>query len=251
MVENVGWALYNVLMYDAQNLSLVQAFFKNKWVRLVLVFDALLVVVLVGVMIFENTKSAMVDILTVPSVAKVRIGGGEYKSGAYKIHPGDYEAEVKADGFVTKTVPVSAREGEISKVWVYLVPEEGNMNYYAQHEEDWENMRLLDDEEAQRVYKLLSISDVLPLYYTEHFFDTDGEISMEKDVIVTTLSSKNDFNCQEYYCLQASTYLLNEDESIIRKMLVEEGYNLDDYGMKWRVYDGDEPDFDIMEELNE
>lgn len=238
-------------MYDAQNLSPLQAFLRSKWVRVVLVVDVLLVLLLIGVAIFQNTKTATVDILTVPSVAKVKIGGGEYESGAYRIHPGDYEATVYADGFVTKTVPVEARAGEISKVWVYLMPEEGNLNYYAQHEEDWENMRLLDDEEAQRMYRLLSISDVLPLYYTEHFFDTDGEISMEKDVIVTTLSSKNDFNCQEYYCLQASTYLLDEDENIIRKMLAEEGYDLDDYGIEWRVYDGDELDFDIMEELNE
>lgn len=217
----------------------------------VIIFDLVIVVVLIVMMLVKAGRTATVDIMTVPAIARVRIGGGEHENGAYKVHPGDYEATVSAEGFVAKTVPVEARAGEISKVWVYLVPEEGNLNYYAQHEEDWENMRLLDDEEAQRMYRLLSISDVLPLYYTEHFFDTDGEISMEKDVIVTTLSSKNDFNCQEYYCLQASTYLLDEDENIIRKMLAEEGYDLDDYGIEWRVYDGDELDFDIMEELNE
>ena len=247
MVENVGWALYNVLMYDSQNLSLVQAFFKNKWVRLVLVFDALLVVALVGVMIFENTKSAMVDILTVPSVAKVRIGGGEYKSGAYKIHPGDYEATVTAEGFVSKTVSVSAREGEISKVWVYLVPEEGNMNYYAQHEEDWENMKLIDDEEAKRVYKILAIQEELPMDYIEREVDDEGEMSLKKDI---TISANNRGECRAYYCLKVAT-ILDKNEDVVKKMLTDKGFELNDYEVEWKVYDGGEIDYSALEALSE
>ena len=247
MVENVGWVLYNVLMHDSQNLSLVQAFFKNKWVRLVLVFDALLVVALVGVMIFENTKSAMVDIMTVPSIAKVKIGGAEYSSGAYKVHPGDYEVEVKADGFVTKTVPVSAREGEISKVWVYLVPEEGNMNYYAQHEEDWENMKLINDEEAQRVYKILAIQEELPMDYIEREVDNEGETSLKKDI---TISANNRGECRAYYCLKVAT-ILDKNEDVVKKMLTDKGFELNDYEVEWKVYGGGEVNYSASEEFGE
>ena len=222
-------------MYDAQNLSPLQAFLRSKWVRVVLVVDVLLVLLLIGVAIFQNTKTATVDILTVPSVAKVKIGGGEYESGAYRIHPGDYEATVYADGFVTKTVPVEARAGEISKVWVYLVPEEGNLNYYAQHVDDWYNMGLMSDEEAQRVYRLLSIQEELPMDYVEREMDNEGEMNLVKDI---TISANNGEGCETYYCLKVAT-ILDKNEETVRGLLAEKGFNLDDYEVEWKVYGGE------------
>lgn len=222
-------------MYDVQNLSPLQAFLRSKWVRVVLVVDVLLVLLLIGVAIFQNTKTATVDILTVPSVAKVKIGGGEYESGAYRIHPGDYEATVYADGFVTKTVPVEARAGEISKVWVYLVPEEGNLNYYAQHVDDWYNMGLMSDEEAQRVYKVLSIQEELPMDYAEREEDDEGEMNLVKDI---TISANNGYGCKVYYCLKVAT-ILDKNEETVRGLLAEKGFNLDDYEVEWKVYGGE------------
>ena len=222
-------------MYDAQNLSPLQAFLRSKWVRVVLVVDVLLVLLLIGVAIFQNTKTATVDILTVPSVAKVKIGGGEYESGAYRIHPGDYEVTVYADGFVTKTVPVEARAGEISKVWVYLVPEEDNLNYYAQHVDDWYNMGLMSDEEAQRVYKLLSIQEELPMDYAEREEDDEGEINLVKDI---TISANNGYGCKVHYCLKVAT-VLDKNEETVRGLLAEKGFNLDDYEVEWKVYGGE------------
>ena len=222
-------------MYDAQNLSPLQAFLRSKWVRVMLVVDVLLVLLLIGVAIFQNTKTATVDILTVPSVAKVKIGGGEYESGAYRIHPGDYEATVYAEGFVTKTVPVEARAGEISKVWVYLVPEEGNLNYYAQHVDDWYNMGLMSDEEAQRVYRLLSIQEELPMDYVEREMDNEGEMNLVKDI---TISANNGEGCETYYCLKVAT-ILDKNEETVRGLLAEKGFNLDDYEVEWKVYGGE------------
>ena len=204
-------------MYDAQNLSPLQAFLRSKWVRVVLVVDVLLVLLLIGVAIFQNTKTATVDILTVPSVAKVKIGGGEYESGAYQ------------------TVPVEARAGEISKVWVYLVPEEDNLNYYAQHVDDWYNMGLMSDEEAQRVYKLLSIQEELPMDYAEREEDDEGEINLVKDI---TISANNGYGCKVHYCLKVAT-VLDKNEETVRGLLAEKGFNLDDYEVEWKVYGGE------------
>lgn len=220
-------------------------FFKeHKVVTGVILVDLLILVVLVVMMIMKAGKTATVDIMTVPSIAKVKIGGGEYSSGAYKVRPGDYDVTVAADGFVTKTVPVSARDGEISKVWVYLVPEEGNLNYYAQHEEDWENMRLLDDEEAQRVYKLLSIQEELPINYAEEINNSEGTGELEYILI-----NKNNMNCEKYYCIRVSMTLDRRD--IVEKVLEEKGLKVDDFGVEWKVYTGETTGNDVLMEMRE
>ena len=202
----------------------------------VILFDLIIVIVILIMMIVKAGKTAMVDILTVPSVAKVRIGGGEYESGAYKVYPGDYEVKVEAEGFVTKTVPVSMRNGEISKIYVYLEPEEDNLNYYAEHEDDWENMRLMSDEEAQRVYKLLSIQEVLPLEYVEEEDDGSGLIP----VGYYRITEEND-TCETYYCLKVAS-AQNKNEEVVRSMLNEKGFDLKDYGVIWKIYEGEDMD---------
>ncbi|MBR3056193.1 hypothetical protein IKG64_02755 [Candidatus Saccharibacteria bacterium] len=234
-------------MYDAQNLSPLQAFLRSKWVRVVLVVDVLLVLLLIGVAIFQNTKTATVDILTVPSVAKVKIGGGDYESGVYRIHPGDYEATVYADGFVTKMMPVEARAGEISKVWVYLVPEEGNLNYYAQHVDDWYNMGLMSDEEAQRVYKVLSIQEELPMDYVEqNETEYEGAVVASKYIVI----DKSNVSCEAYYCLRIAT-IFNKSEDTVRAILAEKSFNMDDYDIEWKVYTGETMGGDALNEMRE
>ena len=222
-------------------------FREHKVVTGVILFDLLIIVVMIVMMVMKAGKTATVDIMTVPSIAKVKIGGGEYSSGAYKVRPGDYDVTVTADGFVTKTVPVSARDGEISKVWVYLAPEEGNLNYYAQHEEDWEDMRLLDDEEAQRVWKVLSIGEELPMDYVEKVFDDWGEVVSARDI---SISADNGERCESYYCLKVAT-IMDKNEDVVKKMLADKGFELSDYEVEWKVYDGGELDYEVLEKLNE
>ena len=220
-------------------------FREHKIVTGVILFDLLIIVVMIVMMVMKAGKTATVDIMTVPVVARVRIGGGEYENGAYKVHPGDYEAEVKADGFVTKTVPVEARAGEISKVWVYLVPEEGNLNYYAQHEEDWENMRLLDDEEAQRVWKVLSIQEELPMEYVEEGIN-NGDEAIMKYVVITGSA----MDCDGYYCLKVAT-AFDKNEDTVRKMLMDKGFSIDNYEVWWKIYTGKNSGGDALMEMRE
>ena len=220
-------------------------FFKeHRIVAGVVIFDLLILLVLGVMMIMKAGKTATVDILTVPSIAKVKIGGAEYSSGAYRVRPGDYEAEVKAEGFVTKTVPVNARNGEISKVWVYLVPEEGNLNYYAQHEEDWDNMRMMGDEEARKVYKILSIQEELPMDYIEQVENGEEDLDITKYIIV----KKNQNGCEGYYCLRVAT-VYDRNEGTVRDILGEKGFNLDDYNVDWVVYDEGGKDSTALTEM--
>lgn len=220
-------------------------FREHKIVTGVILFDLLIIVVMIVMMVMKAGKTATVDIMTVPAVARVRIGGGEYENGTYKVHPGDYEATVSAEGFVAKTVPVEARAGEISKVWVYLVPEEGNLNYYAQHEEDWENMRLLDDEEAQRVWKVLSIQEELPMEYVKEGIN-NGDEAIMKYVVITGFA----MDCDGYYCLKVAT-AFNKNEDTVRKMLIDKGFSIDNYEVWWKIYTGENSGGDALMEMRE
>lgn len=239
----LGRMWYNVLMYDAQNLSPLQAFLRSKWVRVVLVVDVLLVLLLIGVAIFQNTKTATVDILTVPSVAKVKIGGGEYESGAYRIHPGDYEATVYADGFVTKTVPVEARAGEISKVWVYLVPEEGGFDWYTLKDnyDEFEQLAKIAStdgnattyqdanaeefvERFQENYEIYK--ENLPIDVFEYQENNTEQLTQRyatiRDFIIEI---NNDSDCNKTICIKVLVNKL-DDKDYVQRLLIDKGFNM-------------------------
>ena len=205
----------------------------------VLVNLAIVIVILV-MMIMKAGRTATVDILTVPSVAKVKIDGAEYESGAYKIRPGDYEATVTAEGFVTKTVPVAARSGEITKLWVYLVPEVGGFDWYTlkdNYDEFEQLARIVSSEgeaidekdEAVKTFVLeynknLELYDnILPIVLVEREdVDLGGYVS---DIV--SISREDDMeSCVRYICISAYASGDNELERI-EDVLKENGFDID------------------------
>ena len=233
-------------MYDAENLSPLQEFFRSKWVKLVLIFDVLLILVVIGVAIFQNTKSAMIDVSIVPSTAVAKIGGHTYNNhSAYRIHPGKYTVEISAEGFVPQTMEISPERDAITRISAYLSPTDDNKNAYAKNG-DASMLEQVDSEEAARISKIISISKILPLNHTERVIDADGEVSIVKDI---TITPKNDATCKEYYCLKVAT-ILDKNEDTVRQLLAERGYNLDDYGVEYKVYDGGDVNIEELQKLN-
>lgn len=103
---------------------------RRKWI----IFGSLgvVIVILIISLIFiirNNTNTATIDILVAPTTAKVKIDGREYGGvGEYEIHPGEYTAEISAEGFVARTVGFVAKDGETTKIRAYLDPDGGSVS---------------------------------------------------------------------------------------------------------------------------
>lgn len=97
---------------------------------------ALILIIAISVyfIIDDMAKTAKVSIIVAPSIAKVKIGDNNYEAySEIRLRPGDYVVEISAEGFKAKTGELKAAENETTDIRVYLEPEEGNENYYAEN----------------------------------------------------------------------------------------------------------------------
>ncbi len=100
-----------------------------------------LLVVIIGISIFSLVRSkiysATLNIRVTPISAEVKIGDKNYKTtGTYKVKPGNYDVEVSAEGFITKTDTIEINEDETIDFQVFLLPTEENADWYDEHPDD-------------------------------------------------------------------------------------------------------------------
>ena len=113
--------------------------YKNR--KKMLIAGILIFVFIVAISVYfiitDRAKSATVDIMVTPTIAKVKIGEESFGvMGEYRIKPGEYNVEVSAEGFLTEMMTIKAEEGEVSQIQIYLEPTEDNTNWYNDHPDD-------------------------------------------------------------------------------------------------------------------
>lgn len=101
---------------------------------------AVLVLVLVAASVFVAEgwiNSAKISVTVTPSIATVRVGDYEFAAvGEYRVPAGEYEVEVFAEGFETKTGRLVAVPDETVEVRLFLTPTVGNEDWYEKHPGD-------------------------------------------------------------------------------------------------------------------
>lgn len=195
----------------------------------VIVFDLLLIIGLLVAVLIKMTKTAIISVNLVPNTAVAEVGGGSYQTGNYRIRPGNYNVKVKADGFITKEFEINPEDNATTKMSVFLVPAEDNLNYYAQNMVNYESMGMMKDEEAQRYYKILSIEQVLPINYNDYNTNT-GELNR-----AVTIMSDNGENCKAIYCLKA-ILTLTDSKDWVKKIIKEKGFDSEDYEIIYKTF---------------
>lgn len=150
----------------------------RRWVLLGGGLGLLVILIVSAVGIWWNAaNSVKLMIMVTPLTATVRVGETEYGAmGEYKIMPGVYEVEVKAEGFKSRTGELVAVEGSEVEVSLYLEPEEGNEKYYAEHPDD--ALILGELKNAETLRKLAELKEAWPIlnelpieieYYTKNY----------------------------------------------------------------------------------
>lgn len=141
-------------------------------------FLVLVLAISLGFLIHDRIYSATLNIVVAPYTALVKVGDLKFSaSDEVKMIPGEYDVEVSADGFKTKTGHIVLKEGEVSNLSLYLDSNsEETANWYAENPGDDLIVGEVQSQEAQRrVDELMKKEPVLkelPLiveFYSDDF----------------------------------------------------------------------------------
>lgn len=138
----------------------------------ILGLDIVVLAVASAVAVYRSLQSAQVEILVAPTSAKVVIDGKEYQNGTYNLFPGEYVAEIKADGFEGKERTITLEAGRKTRIYDFLTGKDSDFSYYETSAADMILLQQVGggDEEVQefvaRQEKKTAIREVLPLTYS-------------------------------------------------------------------------------------
>lgn len=228
-------------MQDNGSVSPIRAFLRNKWVRLILIIDVIAIITVIGVIVWNATKSTMINFNVTPIDAKIQIdGSGEYSNGSYRVHPGTHEITISHDGLVTKTFTLDLQSGYNTTLTAFLSGEGNNFEFYelkdnyASFEQlaaiaSADNNITTDQDTSaeqfiQDIEYALSILEILPIRgYV--YVDSQPNNSPAGFAILDGL---NEEKCEKVACLLVN-YVREGAESAIMKKIEETGYDPVDY----------------------
>ena len=227
--------------------SALKDFFRNKWVRLILALDVIVIIVIIGLMISKAMRSATLVLDVSPLDATIKLnGGGEYASGTYELVPGEYKVEISHDGLDTKTFDVKIDSGEIANITTYLT-NDGNIDWYKQKVNRGSYSKIVDmvsvdknlttDQDGSAVEQVKELEDnfqkLKNLPITKVVYDqTDTGRHLNTDI---TIRANYSDECSTWLCLEALMYG-TDDESIIEQLLTNNGFDAEAYEIKYKVY---------------
>lgn len=105
-------------------------FFRNKWVRFVLVIDILAIIGIIAIIIYNLTKNSIINFTIAPIDATITVNGNSsYHNGSYQFHPGTYEVVISHDGLDSKTFTVELQDNSNAAITTFLSGSD-NFDFY-------------------------------------------------------------------------------------------------------------------------
>ncbi|MBQ9180751.1 hypothetical protein IJ135_01490 [Candidatus Saccharibacteria bacterium] len=174
--------------------------------------------------IINVNRPATVEILMAPSFATAEIRGAEYRSGTYELDPGEAEAVITADGFTTKTMRLGLVGGETTKLYVYLMPEDGSLDWYLAHPEEQMILNTIGDARANAESAAYAeenpIVEVLPIIYAN--YDAKWEYTEFR------VDGGKFEECEKEFCLKITDATGGNYENAL-ELIRKKGFNPEDY----------------------
>lgn len=173
-------------MHNSENNSPLRGFFKNKWVRLIIVIDILAVIAIIVIAIANSFRNSVIVLNVAPLDASVTINSKNgYKNGQYYFFPGEYELSISHESLDTKTISIKLESHNVTTVSIYL-SKDGKFDFYGRKE---------NYESYQKLYSIIS-----PDYNRA----TDNDSSAERFV--------SDF--QKHYSIFKDLPIIDETPSV-------------------------------------
>ena len=137
----------------------------------VIAVAAILLVSLIYI-ILDYKRTAKLDILVAPLSAEILVDGEKYENGVYEFEPGEVRVMISKEGFIAKEMNVELKANETVKLYTYLMPVDGSLDWYLNHEEDQMILNSIGDAKANedsKIYKMDNpIVEVLPIIYANY-----------------------------------------------------------------------------------
>lgn len=223
-------------------MSPIGSFFRNKWVRLILIVDILAIIGIIAIIIYNLTKNSIINFTIAPIDATITVNGNSsYHNGSYQFHPGTYEVVISHDGLNSKTFTVELQDNSSAAITTFLSGSD-NFDFYRLKDNyssylALERIAAASDNQTtdhdtsaetfiadfQRNYNLYSAQ--LPATYSEYD---------EKGKLTKYISVRRNDNCSITLCLEA--LVNNEDDKILANSLLQgKGFNLKDFEIEYKV----------------
>ena len=113
-------------------MSPIKAFFRNKWVRLILILDLIAIIFIIALVINNATKTAVINFMVTPVDATITINGRDgYRNGgeAYSFAPGTYEVQISHPDLDSKTFVLNLEANHNVTVSTFL-SQNGSFEFY-------------------------------------------------------------------------------------------------------------------------
>ncbi len=236
------------MQYDGSS-SRLKDFLNQRWVKAVFLIDILAIIVIVGILIWNATKTAMVTFSVAPLDAVVTLSGqGDYQNGTYKLHPGNYEVIISHDGLESKIFDLELKSGYVTTLTAFLTGENSSLEFYELKANytsfqklaeiaSADNNKTTDHDTSAEAFitKFQTLQSFysanLPFEYSEYGNSEDGRTTLKYGITVRT---SNEDACQKFLCIKAVGK--NVDQAFIGQLLTERGFNLEDYEVHYQLY---------------
>ena len=237
------------MQYDDGNLSPLRDFFRNKWVRIFLIIDVFIIIILVGIKIWQSTKVSVIEFNIAPIDATISVNGNtNYSNGQYSITPGTYEIKISHKDLEPKTMTVNIEPHQIVPITLFLTGANNNLEFYELNDnyKSFEKLQSIasankntttdNDTSAEKfIPKLkqkISIFDKLPI---KGYVYANPEAN-SSSAGFTIRSGQNTNSCEKTACLIVNYYGRGYQEAVAAK-IKEAGYNPADYEIVFERYD--------------
>lgn len=234
-------------MQDNEGPSPIRLFFRNKWVRLNLVIDVILILVLIGVIAWQNTKVSTINLDIVPADSTISINGdSRYSNGQYNLTPGTYEITLSHDDLEPKTFTIDISPHHVVSITTFLADANHSFDFYKLRTNYTSYLRLAEiasadnnlttdhDTSAENFIRKFqadqaALAAKLPIDYRESSgYGSDLEI--QKNITL-----KAGYNCQLTLCIQALA-AGTDNKEFIDQLLREKEFNTEDFEIEYKFY---------------
>lgn len=179
---------------------------------------------IMGIVSINMLYSATLDIVVVPTEAKILINGEEYKNGVYQnVRTGKAKVNISLDGFETQEFEIELKRDERTRVYTYL---EGDAGWYEGMDED--SSYLLDiineykgEQQTVELKDKYPIMSDIPIVYERYLNNYTEYVSYRID-------GGEYEGCEQEFCLKITDISGGNYERAL-KSIREKGYNPSDY----------------------
>ena len=228
-------------------MSPIRAFFRNKWVKVILALDILTIIAVIAVFIFNSTKTAVLNFSVAPVDAIITVNGNSnYRNGSFRVHPGTYEISISHDELDSKSFTFDVQSNDNITVATFL-SQDGNFDFYTLRDnfDSFEKLSEIvssvsnqtTDHDTSAEAFVADFQKNYDLYYTklpiEYYFGEDN--SNPNKVSSKRITIMPSYDCNVALCLKA-LMVNTDDKELVNSLLVEKGFNMESLQIEYKIF---------------